>query len=105
APQDFLSAAVTDAAGEHTRPNLKIQDGCDNRCSFCIIPSVRGRSRSAPLAHVIEQVRELSRRHREIVLSGINLGRWGRERGSGSMRLVDLLRAMLRETDIERLRL
>ena len=100
---DFLSAPVGDS--RHTRPNLKIQDGCDNRCSFCVIPSVRGRSRSAPLAQVIDQVRELGRRHREIVLSGINLGRWGRERGAGSLRLAELLRAILRETDVERLRL
>ena len=47
---DFLSAPVEDAAGDRTRPNLKIQDGCNNRCSFCIIPFVRGRSRSAPAA-------------------------------------------------------
>jgi threonylcarbamoyladenosine tRNA methylthiotransferase MtaB len=103
APHDFLSAPVSDAA--HTRPILKIQDGCDNRCSFCIIPSVRGRSRSAYLDRVLDQVRELSRRHREIVLSGINLGRWGRERGAGSLRLVDLIRAVLDETGIERLRI
>jgi threonylcarbamoyladenosine tRNA methylthiotransferase MtaB len=83
---------------------LKIQDGCNNRCSFCIIPFVRGRSRSAPAEHAIEQVRTLARRHREIVLSGINLGRWGREPGS-QMRLVDLLRRMLAETEVERLRL
>jgi len=102
APHDFLSAA---AGGAHTRPTLKIQDGCDNRCSFCIIPFVRGRSRSAPLGQVLQQVRELSRTNREVVLSGINLGRWGRERGAGSMRLADLVRAILRETEIERLRL
>jgi threonylcarbamoyladenosine tRNA methylthiotransferase MtaB len=100
---EFLSAPVSDAA--HTRPILKIQDGCDNRCSFCIIPAVRGRSRSAPLDRVLDQVRELSRSHREIVLSGINLGRWGRERGAGSLRLADLIRAILDETEIERLRI
>src|SRR5207244_867353 len=75
------------------------------RCWFCIIPYVRGRSRSAPLDQVLGQVRNLSRRNREIVLTGINLGRWGRERGAGSMRLADLIRTILRETDIERLRL
>src|SRR5438067_9863562 len=105
AQHDFLSAPVNDASGDRTRPNLKIQDGCNNRCSFCIIPFVRGRSRSAPLAQILEQVRSLSRRYREIVLSGINLGRWGREYGGGSMRLTDLLRILLRETEIERLRL
>jgi len=104
AQQEFLSAPVEDAAGDRTRPNLKIQDGCNNRCSFCIIPFVRGRSRSAPAEQVIEQVRGLSRRYREVVLSGINLGRWGRDPGS-SMRLADLIRRLLEETEIERLRL
>jgi threonylcarbamoyladenosine tRNA methylthiotransferase MtaB len=104
AQSDFLSAPVEDAAGDRTRPNLKIQDGCNNRCSFCIIPFVRGRSRSAPADQVVEQVRHLSRRYREVVLSGINLGRWGREPGSG-MRLADLIRRLLAETAIERLRL
>ncbi len=104
AQHDFLSAPVEDAAGERTRPNLKIQDGCNNRCSFCIIPFVRGRSRSAPAGQVIEQVRNLASRYREIVLSGINLGRWGREPGS-RMRLADLIRRLLAETDVERLRL
>ena len=104
AQRDFLSAPVEDAAGDRTRPNLKIQDGCNNRCSFCIIPFVRGRSRSAPVEQVVEQVRGLARRYREVVLSGINLGRWGREPGS-RMRLADLLRVLLAETEIERLRL
>ena len=104
AQQEFLAAPVEDAAGERTRPNLKIQDGCNNRCSFCIIPFVRGRSRSAPADQVIEQVRSLALRYREIVLSGINLGRWGREAGS-TTRLADLLRRLLSETPVERLRL
>jgi threonylcarbamoyladenosine tRNA methylthiotransferase MtaB len=104
AQHDFLSAPVEDAAGDRTRPNLKIQDGCNNRCSFCIIPSVRGRSRSAPLEQVVQQVRGLASRYCEIVLSGINLGRWGREAGS-RMRLPDLIRVLLAETDVSRLRL
>jgi threonylcarbamoyladenosine tRNA methylthiotransferase MtaB len=104
AQHDFLSAPVEDAAGDRTRPNLKIQDGCNNRCSFCIIPFVRGRSRSAPASQVVEQVRSLARRYREIVLSGINLGRWGREPGS-DMRLTDLIRLLLEDTGVERLRL
>jgi threonylcarbamoyladenosine tRNA methylthiotransferase MtaB len=65
---------------------------------------VRGRSRSAPADQVVDQVRGLSRRYREVVLSGINLGRWGREPGS-RMRLADLIRRLLNETGIERLRL
>jgi threonylcarbamoyladenosine tRNA methylthiotransferase MtaB len=104
ATHEFLSAPVEDAAGDRTRPNLKIQDGCNNRCSFCIIPFVRGRSRSAPADQVIAQVRNLAGRYREVVLSGINLGRWGREPGS-SMRLADLIRRLLDETEIARLRL
>ena len=104
AQTDFLSAPVEDAAGDRTRPNLKIQDGCNNRCSFCIIPFVRGRSRSATPDRVLEQVRALAAKYREVVLSGINLGRWGRDLG-GRMRLADLVRRLLEETSIERLRL
>jgi threonylcarbamoyladenosine tRNA methylthiotransferase MtaB len=104
AQHDFLAAPVEDALGDRTRPNLKIQDGCNNRCSFCIIPFVRGRSRSAPADRVISQVRHLAERYREVVLSGINLGRWGREPGS-TTRLADLIRRLLDETPIERLRL
>ena len=104
AQHEFLSAPVEDAAGDRTRPNLKIQDGCNNRCSFCIIPFVRGRSRSAPADQVVDQVRRLGERYREVVLSGINLGRWGREPGS-RLRLADLIRRLLNETGAERLRL
>lgn len=108
ATTEFLSSPVDDAFGDRTRPNLKIQDGCSNVCSFCIIPSVRGRSRSMPVAQAIEQVRSLARSYKEIVLTGINLGRWGRERefeSEARMRLADLLRLMLRETEAQRLRL
>ncbi|MBI1788126.1 MAG: tRNA (N(6)-L-threonylcarbamoyladenosine(37)-C(2))-methylthiotransferase MtaB [Acidobacteria bacterium] len=105
ARHEFLSAPVEDAAGDRTRPNLKIQDGCNNRCSFCIIPYVRGLSRSAPLEEVTEQVRGLSRRYREVVLSGINLGRWGRDLDGPRLRLAGLLRHLLAETQVERLRL
>jgi threonylcarbamoyladenosine tRNA methylthiotransferase MtaB len=104
AQQEFLAGVVEDAAGDRTRPNLKIQDGCGNRCSFCIIPSVRGRSRSAQPDWVVAQVRNLAERYREVVLSGINLGRWGRDL-SGKERLADLVRRLLAETGVERLRL
>lgn len=100
----FLSAPVQGAGPERTRPNLKVQDGCNNRCSFCIIPGVRGRSRSMPLQQVLQEVRQLAERYREIVLTGINLGRWGREPGVRS-RLVDLVRTLLSETDVARLRI
>jgi threonylcarbamoyladenosine tRNA methylthiotransferase MtaB len=108
---DFLAAPVEDAAGDRTRPNLKIQDGCNNRCSFCIIPFVRGRSRSMPADRVVAEIRNLAGRYREVVLSGINLGRWGREPGSivtdsnQPRRLAGLLRRILNETAIERIRI
>jgi threonylcarbamoyladenosine tRNA methylthiotransferase MtaB len=90
---------------EKTRPNLKVQDGCNNRCSFCIIPSVRGRSRSLPLEAVLRETNELvARGYREIVLSGINLGRWGRDLNS-RLNFADLLRAILQHTDLEKLRI
>jgi threonylcarbamoyladenosine tRNA methylthiotransferase MtaB len=102
--RDFLSAPVDDALGDRTRPNLKIQDGCNNRCSFCIIPFVRGRSRSASPEQVIAEVRALASKYKEVVLSGINLGRWGRD-FEGRVRLADLVRRLLAETEVERLRL
>ena len=102
--RDILTAPILDASGDRTRPNLKIQDGCHNRCSFCIIPFVRGKSRYSGADQIVEQVRALSTKYKEVVLSGINLGRWGRESGS-KLRLPDLLRRLLEETGIERLRL
>ena len=88
-----------------TRPNLKVQDGCNNRCSFCIIPSVRGRSRSLALESVLRETNDLvARGYREIVLSGINLGRWGRDLTPRST-FVEMLRAILENTSIEKLRI
>jgi threonylcarbamoyladenosine tRNA methylthiotransferase MtaB len=100
----FLASPILDAYADRSRPTLKVQDGCSNKCSFCIIPSVRGRSRSAPLQNVIDQVRDLSQRYAEIVLSGINLGRWGRDL-AGGLRFADLLRALLNDTPVRRLRI
>jgi threonylcarbamoyladenosine tRNA methylthiotransferase MtaB len=94
-----------DTIAEKTRPNLKVQDGCDNRCSFCIIPSVRGQSRSMKLDRVIEEANALvSAGYREIVLSGINLGRWGRD-FQPQQRFEHLIRALLEHTDIEKIRI
>ncbi|MEO8026006.1 MAG: tRNA (N(6)-L-threonylcarbamoyladenosine(37)-C(2))-methylthiotransferase MtaB [Bryobacteraceae bacterium] len=108
--REFLSAPIEDAAGDRTRPNLKIQDGCNNRCSFCIIPYVRGNSRSASAEQVIGEVRTLAERYREVVLSGINLGRWGRDLAAldhapAGRKLPWLVRRLLDETPIDRLRL
>src|SRR5436309_2018520 len=122
---ELLAAPVFDSANQRTRPNLKVQDGCDNRCSFCIIPSVRGHSRSLPLKQVIAEVNALVKAgYREVVISGINLGRWGRDLEGGRQSLVanevgaqqrsmpeqqlsfvHLVRAILDQTDLEKLRI
>ena len=102
--QTFISATVVEAGQDRTRPNLKIQDGCNNRCRFCVIPSVRGGSRSAPAERVIEQIRGLAARYSEVVLTGINLGRWGRDL-PGRPRFAALLRRVLTETAVHKLRI
>jgi threonylcarbamoyladenosine tRNA methylthiotransferase MtaB len=87
---ELLAAPVFEAANERTRPNLKVQDGCDNRCSFCVIPYVRGKSRSLPMERVVAEVRTLVEAdYREVVISGINLGRWGRDLVVGRQSLVE----------------
>ena len=104
---ELLAAPVFDSGDLHskTRPNLKIQDGCNNRCSFCVIPYVRGRSRSLQLDQVIREVDALvASGYREIVLSGINLGRWGREL-SPRTNFVSLLRETLHRTSAEKIRI
>lgn len=87
-----------------SRPNVKVQDGCHNRCSFCIIPSVRGGSRSASAEAVVREVRSLQADYPEVVLTGINLGRWGRDL-EGRPRLVQLLETLLSRTEARRIRL
>ena len=110
----LLAAPVFDSANERTRPNLKIQDGCNNRCSFCIIPSVRGRSRSLNPDEVLRQVTDLvSSGYREIVISGINLGRWGRDLEPSTVsggrprppKLEELVEKTLAQTPLEKLRI
>jgi threonylcarbamoyladenosine tRNA methylthiotransferase MtaB len=103
--QNVLVAPVLGGEGNHTRPTLKIQDGCNNRCAFCVIPFVRGKSRSLPPETVVEEIRKLAKAgYKEIVLSGINLGAWGREL-SPRHDFPDLLKKILDETVVERLRL
>src|SRR5438105_2203187 len=117
---EFLSAPSLAREGNHTRPTLKIQDGCDSRCSYCVIPFVRGKSRSLPPDKVIAEIRRLTVGQaflpvrseslraplsaREIVLSGINLGTYGRDL-SPRVEFEDLLRRILGETPLERLRI
>jgi len=103
---ELLAAPVFDAANERTRPNLKVQDGCDNRCSFCVIPSVRGQNRSLPLRQILVEVNTLvAAGYREVVISGINLGRWGRDLAPEGSRFADLIRAVLKDTALEKLRI
>ena len=103
---ELIAAPVFDADPfAKTRPNLKVQDGCNNRCSFCIIPYVRGKSRSMKVDQVLREVDALvAGGYREIVLSGINLGRWGRELSPHS-KFAAMLRAILERTAIEKLRI
>lgn len=89
---------------DRTRPILKIQDGCNNRCSYCIIPFVRGRSRSLPPDGVVEETRKLvAAGAKEIVLSGINLGSYGRDLVP-RVELAGLVRRILNETTLEQVR-
>ncbi len=100
----FLEEAQV-APGAQTRPNLKIQEGCGNRCSFCVIPQTRGRSRSLPRAAVLRQVEGfIGAGGRELVLSGINLGRWGRDLESVET-LPGLVLRIFGQTALARLRL
>jgi len=101
----LLNAPVLGGEGNHTRPTLKIQDGCNSRCSYCVIPFVRGKSRSLPPEMVLQEIHRLSESgFREIVLSGINLGTYGRDL-SPRVEFETLLRRILDETSVERLRI
>jgi len=98
------------APGAQTRPNLKIQEGCGNRCTFCVIPQTRGSSKSLPGAAVLKQVEGfVAAGGNELVLSGINLGRWGRDFPAGDdmprPTLSALVRCILESTALPRLRL
>ena len=102
---DVLVAPVLGGEGNHTRPTLKIQDGCNSRCSFCVIPFVRGKSRSLPPQTVLSEIQRLADSgFREIVLSGINLGTYGRDL-TPRVEFLDLLRRTLDETSVQRLRI
>jgi threonylcarbamoyladenosine tRNA methylthiotransferase MtaB len=91
-------------AGDRTRPILKIQDGCNNRCSYCVIPFVRGRSRSLTPDAVVREVRMLcAAGAKEIVLSGINLGSYGRDLVPRAA-LADVVQRILGETGLQQLR-
>lgn len=95
--------------GAQTRPNLKIQEGCGNRCTFCVIPQTRGGSRSLTPGAIMRQVQGfVAAGGIELVLSGINLGRWGRDLshdGDAPDTLASLTRQIIETTGLPKLRL
>jgi len=101
------------SVGDRTRSFLKVQDGCDYRCTFCTIPQARGRSRSDSVAHVLSNVREIaSRGVREIVLTGVNIGDFGNgtaviegEKPRKEALFADLIEALDDVPDIARFRI
>ncbi len=87
----------------NTRAFVKVQDGCDNHCTYCIIRIARGRERSRPILEVVEEIKKLAEvGYKEVVLTGIHLGGYGRDLG---VDLASLVKAILEETPIQRLRL
>ena len=98
---DFSKIELVDTT--KTRASLKIQDGCDNRCTYCIIWKARGKSRSADSDFIIEQINNFAKHgFKEVMLTGIHIGQWGKEFG---LTLLDLLKEIEEKTTIERYRL
>ncbi len=89
-----------------TRPGIKIQDGCNNRCSYCIVWKARGKATSLPYAEVLKQVKSLEAEGaREVVLTGINLANYEDDSTGEHLRLAQLLELLMKETQVERFRL
>src|SRR5215510_592658 len=100
-----LKPASHVGSGGRTRAVVKVQDGCNANCSFCIIPSVRGRSRSIDPDTALSEIRELvARGYKEVVLSGIHLGSYGRDL-ERKISFYDLISRALDVPHLERLRL
>ena len=90
---------------EHSRAFIKVQEGCDASCSYCIIPRARGKSRSVPFARILKQVKILEENGiEEIVLTGIHIGRYGKDLGPGRS-LDGLIESLLTKTSGLRIRL
>jgi len=100
------AAHMLDAFSERTRAFVQIQNGCDHRCTFCVIPFGRGNSRSVPAGEAVEQVRRLvANGYSEIVLSGVDITSWGNDL-PGKPKLGNLVRRMLKLIpELKRLRL
>jgi len=100
----FETLTITDQA-EHTRATLKIQEGCNNHCTYCIIPSVRGPIRSRPLADIAAEARRLAQAgFRELVLTGIHLSSYGKDLHDGTT-LLDAIQAVQDVPGVKRIRL
>ncbi len=97
---------MIDAFGGRARAHVQVQNGCDHRCTFCIIPYGRGNSRSAPAGEVVSQVERLvDQGFQEVVLSGVDITSWGADL-PGAPKLGRLVRAILTKVpDLARLRL
>jgi threonylcarbamoyladenosine tRNA methylthiotransferase MtaB len=104
-PSSAIDRLAQSSAPHRTRPTLKIQDGCGNRCTFCVIPSTRGNSRSLSKPQVLDSVEQfIAAGGQELVMSGINLGRWGRDLDP-QLRFQDLLTEIFETTSLPRLRI
>ena len=91
------------STGERTRSFLKVQDGCNNFCKYCTVPYARGRSRNIPISECVENARKIaSEGIKEIVLTGVNTGDFGRTTGES---FLDLLKALNDVDGIERYRI
>ncbi len=99
-PSGF-EAMKLNAFSHQKRAYVKIQDGCNQFCSYCIIPFARGRERSLPFEEVIEQVKQF-KDHHEIVLTGIHTGRYGLDINRS---LTELIKTILSQTNVERIRI
>lgn len=105
--QEVLEMSEFNAVELHdttkTRAAVKIQDGCDNRCTYCIIWKARGKSRSAKPDFIINQINNFSKNgFKEVMITGIHIGQWGKE---FDLSLIDLLKEIEEKTTIERYRL
>ena len=104
---EYESMQITHTA-EHTRAFIKVQDGCNQFCSYCIIPYARGRSRSRSMTEVLEEIGSLAKNgYREVVLTGIHLSSYGVENGNDftSGKLLQLIQEVQKIHGIDRIRL
>lgn len=102
--QEYLEFGTTTYT-EKTRAVIKIQDGCDNFCSYCIIPFARGRIRSRKIAEIIKEVEAIAKLGiKEVVLTGIHIASYGKDFDE-KIELIDLLEEINKVSGIERIRL